>query len=505
MSVQVAVTSSMEAAAKKQLVAAEKYASEKPLTSSDKVPSWTITTGTGNSSDSDETIEESFTLDEQLAATKLADAASMDAAAQPATLFQGVRGAAAVMAAHNTVFLPSGNQEALEAHAQRMILEHSLEHSFYVLDLGVVVRLHRAWVQAMPRVKPFYAVKCHPNMAMMGVLAGLGAGFDCASQGEIELVTSLGVPVDRIIYAHPCKPPAQIKFAAANNVNMTTFDTESELHKVARWHPATSLLLRIRADDTQARCQLGNKFGADPVDALGLLGCAKDLGLKVAGVSFHVGSGATNPGAFTNAISLARKVFDMGAALGFEMTLLDIGGGFCGGNFDDNGMVDLGGVPAAVNSALDQYFPESSGIRVIAEPGRYFAEAAASLILNIYGQRERKDLDGNRLLDYWVSDGLYGSLNCIVYDHASPTVSWLRDPLLGPVDAETESTLHRSTLFGPTCDGLDTIVREHPLPALRNGDWIVFPRMGAYSIAGATNFNGFDVCGVPFFYVCSEA
>lgn len=63
----------------------------------------------------------------------------------------------------------------------------------------------------------------------------------------------------------------------------------------------------------------------------------------------------------------------------------------------------------------------------------------------------------------------------------------------------------RSTLFGPTCDGLDTIVREHPLPFLRNGDWIVFPNMGAYSIAGAVNFNGFHVADAPFFYICSEA
>lgn len=63
----------------------------------------------------------------------------------------------------------------------------------------------------------------------------------------------------------------------------------------------------------------------------------------------------------------------------------------------------------------------------------------------------------------------------------------------------------RSTLFGPTCDGLDTIVREHPMPALRNGDWVVFPSMGAYSIAGACDFNGFNILGSKFFYVCSEA
>lgn len=54
-------------------------------------------------------------------------------------------------------------------------------------------------------------------------------------------------------------------------VSLTTFDTESELQKLARWHPATKALLRIRADDPAARCQLGNKYGANPVDAPALL------------------------------------------------------------------------------------------------------------------------------------------------------------------------------------------------------------------------------------------
>ena len=109
------------------------------------------------------------------------------------------------------------------------------------------------------------------------------------------------------------------------------------------------------------------------------------------------------------------------------------------------------------------------------------------------------------MFDYYVSDGLYGSLNCIVYDHANPSISWLRDPHLAHVPEEEDKTVYRSTLFGPTCDGLDTIVREHPLPFLRNGDWLVFPNMGAYSIAGAVNFNGFHVADAPFFYICSEA
>ena len=344
----------------------------KPGTEENSMPncaSWYISSSPGaDSGDSDSDIIENY-----FAVEKTEKVQQEGPIGEPPPVFQGLGGAAAVMAAHGTSFVASGSAASIESHAQQLIQQHSLENSFYVVDLGAVVRLHLAWCQAMPRVQPFYAVKCHPNPAVMGVLAALGTGFDCASQEEIRAVTSLGVSPDRIIYAHPCKPPGQIRYAAANNVSLTTFDTESELHKMARWHPSCNLVLRIRADDTQARCQLGNKFGADPVDALALLGTAKDLGLNVVGVSFHVGSGATNPHAFTAAILLARKVFDMGSALGFNMTLLDIGGGFCGGNFDEGGNVDLGGVPAAVNSALEEYFSGEANedVRVIAEPGRY--------------------------------------------------------------------------------------------------------------------------------------
>lgn len=87
----------------------------------------------------------------------------------------------------------------------------------------------------MPRVHPCYAVKCNPDEGLLAVLAALGAGFDCASEAEVAQVLALGVAPERVVYAHPCKPPKQIRWAAQHGVNLTTFDTESELAKVRRW------------------------------------------------------------------------------------------------------------------------------------------------------------------------------------------------------------------------------------------------------------------------------
>ena len=226
------------------------------------------------------------------------------------------RSVADVLALYDAVPLPRGDAGALDAHIARLVAAHGLEDPVYVVDLGMVSRLWAAWAAAMPRVAPFYAVKCNDDEALLALLAVLGAGFDCASEAEVDRVLALGVPPGRIVYANACKRPRDIRHAAARGVDLTTFDTPSELAKLAAWHPRTRALLRLRADDPAARCQLGNKYGAERGDVPALLAAAAALGVEVAGVSFHVGSGATNPAAFSEAIALAAEAFAAGAAAG---------------------------------------------------------------------------------------------------------------------------------------------------------------------------------------------
>lgn len=160
----------------------------------------------------------------------------------------------------------------------------------------------------MPSVMPFYAVKCYPEPAILRLLAALGTGFDCASKGEVEMMLKLGVHPSRIIFAHPCKRPCDIRYAREHGVEFTTFDTESELTKIANYNPGFKCVLRIRADDPEARVPLGLKYGANPDEAGKLLATAKRLGLNVVGVSFHVGSACKNLATFSTAIEKAREV-----------------------------------------------------------------------------------------------------------------------------------------------------------------------------------------------------
>jgi len=410
------------------------------------------------------------------------------------------RSFADVMASVGASCIDSSGSSAIDSFASKLIAAHHLEDNFYVMDLASVHKLYSAWKAAMPRVHPHYAVKCNNDRALLEVLAVLGAGFDCASEAEVELVMSLGVSADRIIFANPCKRPADIRALSSRGIVHSTFDTESELVKLNRWAPESRVLLRIRADDESARCQLGNKFGAEEWEWEKLFTAASALGVPIDGISFHVGSGATDPNAFTYAIELAKKAFEMGQRHGFNMHILDVGGGFCGGKVDEKGNVDFKGVDKALNAALEDHFPEGSidGLCIIAEPGRFFTETIATLGSLVYGRRSREE----NSFDYWITDGLYGSMNCLLYDHATVAPR----PLLMSGNARTDATpvSSKSTVFGPTCDGLDTVLRDYELPELEVGDWLLFPNMGAYTLCGASKFNGINAVDVPTFYVYSE-
>ncbi|KAF3826347.1 hypothetical protein GH733_008872 [Mirounga leonina] len=342
--------------------------------------------------------------------------------------------------------------------------------AFYVADLGDILKKHLRWLKALPRVTPFYAVKCNDSRTIVKTLATIGTGFDCASKTEIQLVQSLGVPPERIIYANPCKQVSQIKYAANNGVQMMTFDSEVELMKVARAHPKAKLVLRIATDDSKAVCRLSVKFGATLKISRLLLERARELNIDVVGVSFHVGSGCTDPETFVQAISDARCVFDMGAEVGFSMYLLDIGGGFPG---SEDVKLKFEEITSVINPALDKYFPADSGVRIIAEPGRYYVASAFTLA------------SSEQTFMYYVNDGVYGSFNCILYDHAHVKPLLQKRP-------KPDEKYYSTSIWGPTCDGLDRIVERCDLPEMHVGDWMVFENMGAYTVAAASTFNGFQ-------------
>lgn len=381
--------------------------------------------------------------------------------------------------------------------ASRLAEEPDAEKAFFVGDISQVYRQHLRWKACLPEIEPFYAVKCNPDPYVLRLLAALGIGFDCASNGEISQVLSIdGISPDRIIFANPCKAVSFVRNAAKKGVDMMTFDNADELLKISRVHPRAKLVIRILTDDTKSLCRLGIKFGASLTTVPVLLAKAKELGLDVVGVSFHVGSGCYDPSVFTDAVRRARETFDMGTEAGYSFSLLDVGGGFEDASFEQAAQV--------LNSALEQYFPDRTRLKIIAEPGRFYVSKAFTLATSIIARRAPfadcdappEDCDQPTVM-YYINDGVYGAFNCILFDHqvVHPYVL----SLSGSFHVPSSEPLALSSVWGPTCDSIDCVNASVHLPrSLRVGDWLGFDNMGAYTMCAASQFNGFEVSKVIY-------
>ncbi|KAI8811595.1 ornithine decarboxylase [Cladochytrium replicatum] len=379
-------------------------------------------------------------------------------------------------------------------------LDGDSEDAFFVADLGEIIRQHQSFRELLPRVEPFYAVKCCPDPVVVKTLVDLGTGFDCASQAEVKLVTDFGVDPARVIYANPCKQVSHVRFASNRGVKMMTFDNADELLKVKGIYPNAEMVLRILTDDSHSLCQFGVKFGAPLERVPHLLQVARDNDISLVGVSFHVGSGCFNAVSFAAAVKNARMAFDMAKEYGFDLKLLDVGGGFPGNN---SGGLTFQEIASVLGPAIDQYFP-SNDVRVIAEPGRFFVASAFTLAVNVVARRvvprQPEDEAGKPSYMYYVNDGVYGSFNCLMFDHAivHPKVLLRNGEYRYNADNANLEENYTCSIWGPTCDSIDCISKKESLPELNIGDWMYFENMGAYTLCAASNFNGFRKSSIVY-------
>lgn len=416
--------------------------------------------------------------------------------------------------------------------------EDAMDDGFVICDLNVVFNKLLAWRCMFPNVKPFFALKCNPDVMVAHVLgqcSANAAGFDCASVPEIEMAMQATNQVaNRIIYANPQRAENDLETALRLNVQTLTFDGPEELHKVHRIHqallyddPNTSppdMILRILVPDESSSVPLGEKFGVpmEEVEALARLAIV-ELELSIVGISFHCGSGNHNPEAYKTAIRLAWEAKTI-VDLVFKATgrdercwLLDIGGGFPG--LDGLGVDDgrFAGVSSAVRSKrrlpnawngkdgsttttidiaqairpqLDALY-SGTQTTFIAEPGRYYCEAAFALCSRIYRVRLKRDEKDGSIshCHYYIAQGVQGLFkDCLLCNESfvpSP-LSMNEERTTSPAPSDFATTCHPSTVHGPSGEEHDTICQQVMLPRLQTGDWLLFDRVGAYTLSIAS-------------------
>ena len=213
------------------------------------------------------------------------------------------------------------------------------------------------------------------------------------------------------------------------------------------------------------------------------------LQLKLIGFSFHVGSGCKSVESYYNAIKTCKSAYELAIKNNVNITIIDIGGGFPGIHTENS--INIEEISEKINQAQQDFFSkeiEEEKIQFIAEPGRYFVEKSHTLVLNVIGKKRETYINEDtqeteEIVIYYLNDGVYGSFNCIYFDHKKPIVL--------PFNERNENKLYKSKIFGPTCDSIDLITKEIMLPELAIGEWVYVENFGAYTTAASSSFNGF--------------
>jgi ornithine decarboxylase len=367
---------------------------------------------------------------------------------------------------------------SLDFDLVRQSASQKYSRPFLILDTAIVRAKVRRFRAAMPRVRPHYAVKANPDPRVLKVLAQEGCGFEIASVAELDLLLALGVPAAEVFYSNPIKSRESIAYAASKGVLWYVVDSPDELRRVFETKPDARIYLRLATPNIGSDWPLSGKFGAGTADAREIVMLAAKLGADLAGVTFHVGSQCRNPENWRVALEKARNLFDVMTKAGLKPRLLNIGGGYPVRHVKPIPAIEV--IGNVVNEGL-KAFPED--VTVIAEPGRYLVSDAGYFVCRVLGTATR----GGKRWMHWDA-GLFGGVietseglrYKIRTDRSGPDVNW--------------------TVGGPTCDSVDIVMRDEPLPSdLQEGDFVYLKNAGAYTTAYASQFNGFPLPEVRIF------
>lgn len=365
---------------------------------------------------------------------------------------------------------------------QKTLLRLAKTHGtpLFVVDHKVLRENYEQFRKYLPRVQVYFAVKANCDPAIVKTFYDVGASFDVASLAEFQTVYELikSLPAkqrqdfiwDRIIYANPIKAVPTLQELDPYKP-LVTYDNHEEVLKIARHAPHAGLVLRLLVPNTGSMVELSSKFGALPGEAVDLIAFAHNNRLVVEGLSFHVGSQCTNPKNYLQALDMAAGVFAEAQSRGFTLKLLDIGGGFPV-PYDET-VPPFKNLARTINAEIDRLFPRP--LEILAEPGRSLVASAATAVSKIIGKSVRSGK-----LCYYLDDGVYHTFSGIIFDHCQYHIQSFKK---GPTQI--------CSVFGPTCDALDTISLAEQLPDLDVGDYVFSEIIGAYSAASSTYFNGF--------------
>ena len=356
---------------------------------------------------------------------------------------------------------------------------------FYVYSTATLTRHYHLFTEALSPLphQVCFAIKSLSNVAVLKVLAGLGAGMDVVSQGEYLRAKAAGVPGDRIVFSGVGKTRGEMRLALEGGIRQ--FNVESEPEMRALSEVAVSLgvkapiTIRVNPDvdaKTHEKISTGkkeNKFGIPIARALDVYAEAAALpGLQVVGVDVHIGSQLTDLEPFEAAY---KKVADLTVALraaGHRIDRLDLGGGLGIPYTRSNEAPPL---PSDYGAMVKRTVGHL-GCEIEIEPGRLISGNAGLLVSRVIYLKEGEDRD-------------FLILDAAMNDLVRPSMYGAHHEIVPVIEAQPGIVPRPYDVVGPVCETGDTFAKQRDLPQAGPGDLIAFRSAGAYGAVMSSEYN----------------
>ena len=329
-----------------------------------------------------------------------------------------------------------------------------------------------------------YAVKANSNLAVLDVLARLGAGFDIVSGGELARVLAAGGDPKKIVFSGVGKTEAELRQALAAGIHCFNVESEPELELLNRVASALGkrapVALRVNPDvdaNTHPYIATGlreSKFGVDIDRAFEIFRSARALAhLEIVGVDCHIGSQILELKPFVDALERVLHLIGELADTGIALAHLDLGGGL-GIRYRDEAAPEPNDYVLALMAELQRRGPRLERLRLLIEPGRAIVGNAGALLTKVLYLKlgEAKNF---AVVDAAMNDLLRPALYDAWHD-------------IAPARVDAPRTMRVYDVVGPVCESGDFLGRDREL-GIEAGDLLAVTSAGAYGAVMSSNYN----------------
>ena len=322
-----------------------------------------------------------------------------------------------------------------------------------------------------------YAVKANSNLAVLNVLAKIGAGFDIVSLGELERVLAAGGDASKCVFSGVAKTEYEIKRGLEVGIRCFNVESSSEMSRIGEVAQSLNIQapVSVRVNPnidakTHPYISTGlkeNKFGVDINDAIELYQLAHNSkSLRVVGLDCHIGSQITDVSPFLDALDKVVELINKLKDNGIEIAHLDLGGGV-GIKYDDEQTIDIS---AYINEIMNR----TGNLEIILEPGRAIVGNAGAFVTKVEFLKQNSDKS------FAIIDGAMNDLLRPAFYNAYHQVLPVNENSNG-VDASWD-------LVGPICETGDFLAKDRKL-SLSQGDYLAVMSAGAYGFTMSSNYN----------------